>query len=317
MVEKPDRAFLGGQSPRMGYEPTYSGATSLFRRPYSRDLASADIVAWGIPYDLTVTNRPGSRFGPRGIRAASTNLAWNGGPWPWGFDPFEILRMIDYGDCGFDPGFPADVPEAIYEEARDIVASGAFLLSMGGDHSVAYPLLRAHAERHGPVALIQIDAHSDTWEEPVRRFDHGSMFYHAARDGLIDVAHSVQAAIRTLNDSTHGFTVLDAAFVHRHGPEATAARIREIVGDRKAYLTFDIDALDPAYAPGTGTPVCGGLSTWQAQELVRNLGGIALVGADLVEVSPPFDHAEITSLAGASILLDMICLLAAQRSGRL
>jgi agmatinase len=142
------------------------------------------------------------------------------------------------------------------------------------------------------------------------------MFYHAAQDGIIDASHSVQAAIRTLNDETHGFTVLDAAFVHRNGPEATAERICSIVGDRPAYLTFDIDALDPAFAPGTGTPVCGGLSTWQAQEIVRNLKTVNLVGADLVEVSPPFDHAEITALAGASLLLDMICLRAWQLGRR-
>ncbi len=294
----------------MGYEPTYSGANSLFRRQYSRQIGNADIVAWGIPYDLSVTNRPGCRLGPRAIRAASTNLAWDGGPWPWGFDPFEIVEMIDYGDCSFDPGFPGEVPEAIYAEAKQILESGTFLLSMGGDHSVTYPVLRAQAERHGPISLVQIDAHSDTWEESRKRFDHGSMFFHAAREGIVDPTHSVQAGIRTLNSSSHGFTVLDAAWVHDNGIAATVARIHEVVGDRPAYLTFDIDALDPAFAPGTGTPVCGGLSTWQAQSLVRALSGLKLVGADLVEVSPPFDHAEITALAGASILLDMVCLVA-------
>ena len=313
MVEPPDRAFTGNRDMGIGYEPTYSGANSLFRRQYSRDINSADMVAWGIPYDLSVTNRPGSRFGPRGIRAASSNVAWDGGPWPWGFDPFETIRMIDYGDCAFDPGFPADILEAIFNEAKAIVSSGAFLLSMGGDHSVTYPLLRANAERHGPVALIQIDAHSDTWEEPIKRSDHGSMFYHAANEGLIDTKHSTQAGIRTHNDKAHGFTVIAAAWLHEHGAVATAQRIKEIVSDRPAYLTFDIDALDPAYAPGTGTPVCGGLSTWQAQHLVRNLDGISLVGADIVEVSPPFDHAEITSLAASSILLDMVCLYKVQR----
>ena len=313
MVESTDRAFHGNRPMGMGYEPTYSGATSLFRRQYSRELEGADIVAWGVPYDLSVTNRPGCRFGPRAIRAASSNLAWDGGPWPWGFDPFETLRMVDYGDCSFDPGFPQEIPDRIHSEARDILASNAFLLTMGGDHSVTYPVLKAQAERHGPVSLIQIDAHSDTWEEPAKRADHGSMFYHAAIEGVVAPEASVQAGIRTHNDKTHGFNILDAQWVHDNGIAATAARIREIVGDRPAYLTFDIDALDPAFAPGTGTPVCGGLSTWQAQSLLRKLVGVNLVGADLVEVSPAYDHAEITALAGASLLLDMVCVVKANR----
>ena len=138
-------------------------------------------------------------------------------------------------------------------------------------------------------------------------WDHGTMFYHAAREGLIDTERSVQVAIRTLNEKTHGFTVLDADWVHLNGVPATIDRITQVVGDGPAYLTFDIDALDPAFAPGTGTPVCGGLSTWQAQSIVRGLTSLDLVGADLVEVSPAYDHAEITALAAASILLDIIC----------
>lgn len=313
MVTSTDRAFLANNAMGMGYEPTYSGATSLFRRQYSRNLQGVDVVTWGVPYDLSVTNRPGCRFGPRAIRAVSSNLAWDGGPWPWGFDPFETLNMIDFGDCDFDPGFPEKVADQIEAQAREIVNSGAFLLTMGGDHSVTYPILKAQAERHGPISLIQIDAHSDTWEEDPKRIDHGSMFYHAAVEGILSPETSVQAGMRTLNEKTHGFTVLDANWVHENGIDATVARIKDIVGDRPAYLTFDIDALDPAFAPGTGTPVCGGLSTYQGQTLVRKLGGINLVGADLVEVSPPYDHAEITALAGASLLLDMVCLVAKNR----
>lgn len=310
MVTSTDRAFLASNATGMGFEPTYSGATSLFRRQYSRNLQGVDVVTWGVPYDLSVTNRPGCRFGPRAIRAVSSNLAWDGGPWPWGFDPFETLNMVDYGDCDFDPGFPEQVAAQIEEQASNILKSGAFLLTMGGDHSVTYPILKAQAERYGPVSLIQIDAHSDTWEENPKRIDHGSMFYHATVEGIIAPETSVQAGMRTLNEKTHGFTVLDANWVHENGIDATIARIKDIVGDRPAYLTFDIDALDPAFAPGTGTPVCGGLSTYQGQSLVRKLGGVNLVGADLVEVSPPYDHAEITALAGASLLLDMVCLVA-------
>ena len=308
-----DRAFLGGHRGGMGGEATYSGATSLFRRRYSRDLAQADIVAWGVPLDLSVTNRPGCRFGPRAIRAASTNLSWPGGPWMWDADPFETINMIDYGDCSFDHGLPGEVPNRIYSEAKEILESGAFLLSMGGDHFVSYPILKAHAELHGPISLIQIDAHSDTWQEATKRFDHGSMFYHAAVEGILSPEHSVQAAIRSRNDKTHGFKVLDAQWVHENGIDATVGEIKSAVGDRPAYLSFDIDALDPAFAPGTGTPVCGGIATWQAQSLIRKLVGINLIGADLVEVSPPFDHAEITALAGATLLLDMVCLVDANR----
>lgn len=313
MVDATDRAFHGNHHYGMGYEPTYSGANSLFRRQYSRDLHGVDIVAWGVPYDLSVTNRPGCRFGPRGIRAASTNVAWDGGPWYWDFDPFEKLRMVDYGDCTFDPGFPMEIPDTIYREAKSILASNAFLLTMGGDHSVTYPILRAQAERHGPISLIQIDAHSDTWEESPKRFDHGSMFYHAMQEGILDAEHSIQAGLRTYNAKSHGFKTLTAEFVHEQGVAATVATIKEVVGDRPAYLTFDIDALDPAFAPGTGTPVCGGLTTWQAISLIRKLTGVNLIGADVVEVSPPFDNAEITTLAGATLLLEMTCLVAAQR----
>jgi agmatinase len=224
--------------------------------------------------------------------------------------------MVDYGDCSFDPGVPHSVSDTICAEAKKILDSGAFLLSMGGDHSVSYPLLAAHVEKHGPVALIQFDAHSDTWAEPEKRFDHGSMFYHAAREGMIDAKHSAQVGIRTMNDSTHDFNVFDANWVRKNGLEATVAEIKKVVGDRPCYLTFDIDFLDPAFAPGTGTPVCGGFSTWEAQTLIRNLDGLNLVGADVVEVSPPFDHAEITALAGASVMLDIICLIASQKRRR-
>ncbi len=141
--ENSDIAFTGAANMGIGYEPTYSGALSLFRRLYSKDISKADMVFWGIPYDLSVTNRPGTRFGPRGIRAAATNLAWEGGPWPWGFDPFETLNAVDYGDCYFDPGHPMDILEAIFKEASDILAHDPFLISMGGDHSVAYPLIKA------------------------------------------------------------------------------------------------------------------------------------------------------------------------------
>ncbi len=308
MLSDTDLAITADRKDAMGYEPTYSGVLSLFRRVYSRDLTGCDIATWGIPYDLSVTNRPGARFGPRAIRAVSSNLAWDGGPWPWGFDPFETLSMIDYGDCYIDHGYPSDMSHSIYTQTKKILEQAPFLISMGGDHSVSYPLIKAHAEIHGPLALIQIDAHSDTWEETEKRADHGTMFYHAIKEGLIDASHSIQVGIRTMNSKKHGCEIRDANWVHINGVPATIDEIVKTVGSSKAYLTFDIDGLDPAFAPGTGTPVCGGLSTWQAQSIIRGLQDIDIVGMDLVEVAPAYDHAEITALAAASLLLDFICL---------
>ncbi len=274
LENNPDRAIQGGDLRGMGNEMPYSGALSLFRRNYSRNLEGADIAVSGVTFDLATANRPGTRFGPRGIREASTNLAWEGGPWPWGFDPFRTLAVVDCGDCAFDNGYPDKIPAAIEKHADDILAMGTAMVTMGGDHFITYPLLKAHHKVHGPLSLVHFDAHSDTWREDHERIDHGTMFYHAARLGLVDPARSVQIGLRTLNDETHGFNILDADWVHENGPKAVAKRVCEIVGDNAAYLTFDIDCLDPAFAPGTGTPVCGGLSTWQAPTIMRGLTAI-------------------------------------------
>jgi len=307
-MEKIDQAMARDLSQPMAMEPSYSGVLSLFRRHYTKDLSGADIVFAGVPYDLSVTNRPGTRFGPRAIREASSILSWDGGAWPWGFDPFERLSAIDYGDLYFDHGHPEQILEAIYRETSSILKTAPFMISMGGDHSVSYPLIKAHAEKYGPLALVQIDAHSDTWAEDEKRIDHGTMFYHAIQEGLIDSSRSIQVGIRTLNSSTHGCTIVDANEVHESGIEATVKKILDVTAGAKTYLTFDIDGLDPAYAPGTGTPVCGGLSTWQAQSIIRKLVSLDIIGMDLVEVSPPYDHAQATSLAAASLLLDFVCL---------
>jgi agmatinase len=313
LENNPDRAIQGGDLRGMGNEMPYSGALSLFRRNYSRNLEGADIAVSGVTFDLATANRPGTRFGPRGIREASTNLAWEGGPWPWGFDPFKTLAVVDCGDCAFDNGYPDRIPAAIEKHADNILATGTAMVTMGGDHFITYPLLKAHHKVHGPLSLVHFDAHSDTWREDDERIDHGTMFFHAARLGLVDPARSVQIGLRTLNNETHGFNILDADFVHENGPRAVAERVCDIVGDNKAYLTFDIDCLDPAFAPGTGTPVCGGLSTWQAQTIIRGLAAIDFVAMDLVEVAPAYDVGEVTSLAGASLLLDYFCLLASRR----
>jgi agmatinase len=289
-------------------EPAYAGALSFMRRRYTRDLADADVAVMGVPFDLAVSGRSGARLGPRAIRAASSHIAWSA-PWPWEFDPFERLAVVDCGDCFFDPGYPAQVPDAIAQAARDVLATDTALLTLGGDHFITWPLLKAHAERHGPLSLIQIDAHSDTWEDAPDRIDHGTMLWHAVREGLVVPETSVQVGIRTHNPDPLGLTVIDAREVHLSGPQAVAARVRDIVGDRPCYLTFDIDALDPAFAPGTGTPVWGGLSSGQVAIMLRDLAGINIVGGDVVEVSPPFDSTGATAIAGAHVATEILCLL--------
>ncbi|MEM1345947.1 MAG: agmatinase [Pseudomonadota bacterium] len=290
-------------------EQMYSGALSFCRRRYARALAGADVAVMGVPFDTATSNRPGTRLGPRAIRAASAQLAWSHA-WPSPFDPFEALSVVDWGDVDFDFGQPEQVPAEIEAAIASVLGQGAAALVLGGDHFISYPSLKAHAARHGGgLALIQFDAHCDTAAEDGQRIDHGTMFHHAAEQGLIDPAASIQVGIRTTYPKT-GFEVLDANRVHEIGAEAVAERIRARVGARPCYLTFDIDCLDPAFAPGTGTPVCGGLATWQAKAILGRLDGLKLIGMDVVEVSPPYDHAEITALAGASLALELLCLYA-------
>ena len=308
-----DHAFTGHKSDSMGFESTYAGAISMFRRPYSKDVNDVDVIFNGVPYDLAVTNRPGTRFGPRSIRTSSSQLSWFGSSWPWSFDPFKFLSATDYGDCDLDHGYPDKIPDQIQAHTHHLLSGDATVVSMGGDHFITYPILKPFYEKYGPISLVHFDAHSDTWEEEEERIDHGTMFYHAARLGLVDPERSVQIGLRTWNPSTHGFNIMDADFVHQNGVASVIEKTLEVVGDRPAYITFDIDCLDPSYAPGTGTPVCGGLSTYQAQSIIRGLADIDFKGMDLVEVAPAYDVGEITSLAGASIILDFICLMAERK----
>ncbi|MBP8812525.1 MAG: agmatinase [Laribacter sp.] len=291
-------------------ENTYAGALSFMRRNYTRDLTGVDVAVSGIPLDLAVTFRPGARLGPQAVRAASVQLA-ELKPFPWGFDPFEDLAVVDYGDCWFDAHNPLTIKDSIVNHARTIINAGARMLTFGGDHYVTYPLLIAHAEKYGkPLSLIHFDAHCDTWpDDSPDSLNHGTMFYKAVKDGLIDPARSVQVGIRTWNDDFMGIQRLDAPTVHEICIDETIRRILAIVGDNPTYLTFDIDCLDPAFAPGTGTPVPGGLSSAQALKIIRNMGDVNLVGMDVVEVSPPFDQSEITAIAAAHIACDLLCIL--------
>jgi len=299
----------------LGYEPenTYGGVLSFMRRRYTRELAGVDVAVTGIPLDLATTFRPGARLGPAAVRAATVQL--NERLHPWGYGPCDHLSVVDYGDCWLDHHRPATIVPAIEAHARTILDSGATMMCLGGDHFITYPLLRAHAQKFGrPLALIHFDAHCGTWaDDAPDSLNHGTMFYKAVKEGLIDPQRSVQIGIRTWNDDFLGLNVLGADWVHEHGVNAVAQRVLEIVGDTPAYLTFDIDCLDPAFAPGTGTPVPGGLSSAQALAILRKLVPVTLVGFDVVEVAPAYDQAEITALAAAHVAAEMLCVLAAQR----
>jgi len=309
-----DNAFLGSSLKGASKEATYAGALSFMRRRYSRDLAGVDGVVWGIPFDSAVSNRPGTRLGPQGIRRASVTP--EGDPYyPFGFDPFEELAVVDWGDCSLDYGYPMQAADEIRRQAAEILAHGVFLVSLGGDHFVTLPMLEAHAAVHGPLALVQFDAHQDTWDDDGGRIDHGTFVARAVKAGVIDPARSIQVGIRTHASSDCGIEIIHGHTVENLGVKGVIDRILARVGDARAYVTFDIDCLDPAFAPGTGTPVPGGLSSREGLMILRGLGGLDIVGADVVEVSPPYDHADITSLAASYVASTYFGLLAERRRG--
>ena len=303
-----DHAFTRQDLKGPSFENVFAGATSFLRRKYTKDLTGVDIAVTGLPFDQAVTNRPGTRLGPRAIREASL-LQPCDAPYGWGFDVLSECAIADYGDMAFDYAMPSDVPARIEAHVSGILSQGAACVALGGDHSVTHGCLRAHAAKHGPLSVIQFDAHTDTWaDDDPNRVDHGTFMGKAAKEGILVPERSVQIGIRTDNPDTMGFNILDARQVHAQGPEAIAVRVRQIVGDAPCYITFDIDALDPAFAPGTGTPVWGGLSSHQAAVILRQLAGISLVGGDVVEVSPPFDTTGATAIAAAHVATELLCL---------
>ncbi|HAJ83758.1 MAG TPA: agmatinase [Rhodobacteraceae bacterium] len=292
----------------MSFENAFGGILSFMRRTYTKDLSGVDLAITGIPFDQAVTNRPGSRFGPRAIREAST-LQPCDPPFGWDINPLADFDVVDYGDLAFDYANVAAFPERLTDHIRVILKEGVGTLSFGGDHYITFPILRAYAEKYGPMALVHFDAHSDTWpDDDMTRIDHGTMFYKAVKEGLILPEKSVQIGIRTQNDYDAGVHVIDAPRVHGQTPSATAAQVKEIVGNHPVYLTFDIDCLDPAFAPGTGTPVWGGLSSAQAAAVLRGIRGINMVGGDVVEVSPQYDVSGATAVAGAHAAMELMCL---------
>ncbi|EDQ33985.1 agmatinase [Hoeflea phototrophica DFL-43] len=310
-----DHAFTARSLTSAATDPTYAGALSFMRRKYTKTLKGADAVVWGIPFDAAVSNRPGARFGPQAIRRASA-IFDNDPQYPFARDLFEAMAVIDYGDCLLDYGNHQKTPATIEREAAKILKSGAFLLSLGGDHFVTWPLLKAHAAIHGPLALVQFDAHQDTWFDDGRRIDHGSFVGRAVRDGVIDPSRSIQVGIRTHAPEDCGIRIVYGHEVEDMSAADIASTILDHVGDMACYVTFDIDCLDPAFAPGTGTPVAGGPSSAKMLSVLQKLGGLDIKGADIVEVAPAYDHADITAIAGASVAMHYLGLLAERRSRR-
>ncbi|MDV4145711.1 agmatinase [Shimia sp. FJ5] len=310
---KVDEAFTRSDLRGCSFENTFGGATSFLRRRYTKDLTGVDIAVTGVPFDQAVTNRPGTRLGPRAIREASA-LQSPDAPYGWDFNVLEECSIVDYGDVAFDYAKVSDFPDTLIAHIRGILDAGAASVTLGGDHYITFPILKAYAEKYGPLSLLQFDAHTDTWaDDDMERIDHGTMFYKAVKLGLVDPARSVQVGIRTTNEDTLGVNIIDAREVHERGPVKTVNKIKEILGDSATYLTFDIDALDPAFAPGTGTPVWGGLTSGQVAMMLRDLAGINMVGGDIVEVSPPFDTTGATAIAGAHVATELLSLWAAGR----
>jgi agmatinase len=321
MADQPrptDNAFAGGSILGGAQEPTFSGALSFMRRRYTRDLKGVDLVVWGVPFDSATSNRPGARFGPQAIRRASAIL--DGDPqYPFGFDPFEKLGVVDWGDCGIDHGRVDLVPKTVEQQAAAIIGAGPLLLTLGGDHSVTYFLLKAHAAKYGPLALVQFDAHQDTWhpdDADPARIDHGSFVARAVNERLIDPKHSIQVGIRTQAPADCGIEIVHGHEVETLGVKGVVEMIVARAARRRVYLTFDIDALDPAFAPGTGTPVAGGLTSREAVMMLRGLGPLDVVGLDVMEVAPPYDHADVTAIAASTVAMMLIGLIAEKRRTR-
>ncbi|BEU01455.1 agmatinase [Agarivorans sp. OAG1] len=290
----------------------YSNANTFLRQrlDHRPEQSDADVVITGLPFDLATTGRSGARLGPDAIRRASVNLTWEEKRWPWDFRLLDRVSLVDAGDLVFDCGEQAQFVERLEAYAKQLLQAGKTMLSFGGDHFVTLPLLRAHAHHHGKLALVHFDAHTDTYSEG-SRYDHGTMFYHAPKEGLIDAAHSVQVGIRTEYERVgHPFTVIDADQANNLSIEQVVESIRKQVADLPVYLSFDIDCLDPAYAPGTGTPVAGGLSSNRILQILRGLKGLNLVGMDVVEVAPAYDNSEVTALAAATIAVELLHLWA-------
>lgn len=301
--------------------PPFSGIATFARMPHRTDVQDADVAILGVPYDSSTSNRGGTRFGPRAIREQSLLL--------WGYNnaqqvaPFEKLRIVDLGDVDVIPVDVQATHTAIQARAHSVLLAGATLLTLGGDHSISLPLLRAHAAKHGPLAVLHFDAHPDTWdsEYPGHKYSHGTPFVRAIEEGLIDTAAYMQLGIRGPTGGSGdyadalrlGARMLTLDEFRSRNVASVLEEIQHQIGQRPLYVTFDIDCVDPAFAPGTGTPEVGGLTSYEALQFIRGLRGLNCVGFDLVEVSPPYDHAGITAILASNLAFEMLSLIALQR----
>jgi agmatinase len=300
--------------------PRFSGVRTFMRLPDVQDLENSDVAIVGAPFDTGATFRAGARFGPEGIRSVSHLLRR--------YNPsldvviFDHLSVIDYGDVPVVPGYVEESYRRIAEGLEPIHRAGVIPIVLGGDHSIALPELRAAAAVHGPLALVQFDSHPDTWDAYFgEKHTHGTPFRRAVEEGLLRTERSIQVGMRgsiydmgDWDDARElGFDLVPTDAVRKLGIEETIARIRERVGDAKVYVSFDVDFVDPAFAPGTGTPEIGGFTSREAQEFVRGLAGLDLVGCDVVEVYPAYDPAQITALLAANVAHEFLSLIAARR----
>lgn len=294
--------------------PRFSGVPTFMRLPHIPRAEDLDIALIGVPFDGGTTYRPGPRFGPRNIRVQSAMIR------PWNpvlkVNPFEKWRIGDFGDLSINPLSIEDTYQRITEQLSKVLRAGARPVCVGGDHSILLPILRAVHRQFGPVAFVQLDAHGDTWGGYFGSpHSHGTPVKYAVEEGLIAEGCALQVGLRGQVYSEddfefarkHHIQFITSEEFHRGGIELVKRRLKKI-GKKQTYVTLDIDVVDPAFAPGTGTPQVGGLSSAQILELVRSLKGLDLVGCDLVEVSPPYDNGEITSLLAANLLYELICL---------
>jgi agmatinase len=300
--------------------PRFSGVRTFMRLPHVQDLENADVAIVGAPFDTGATFRAGARFGPEGIRSVSHLLRR--------YNPsldvviFDHLSVIDYGDVPVVPGYIEESYRRIAEGLEPIHRAGVVPIVLGGDHSIALPELRAAAAVHGPLALVQFDSHPDTWDAYFgEKHTHGTPFRRAVEEGLLVPERSIQVGMRgsiydqgDWDDARElGFDLVPTDAVRKLGMDETIARIRERVGDARVYVSFDVDFVDPAFAPGTGTPEIGGFTSREAQEFVRGLAGLDLVGCDVVEVYPAYDPAQITALLAANVAHEFLSLIALGR----
>ncbi|WP_182874256.1 agmatinase [Microbispora sp. H10670] len=297
--------------------PRFAGPATFARLPRLDEVGHADVAVVGVPFDSGVSYRPGARFGPSAVREASRLLR----PYHPGLDvsPFAAMQVADAGDIACNPFDIHEAVETIDEAASGLMEGGTRLVTVGGDHTIALPLLRAAARRHGPVALLHFDAHLDTWDTYFgAEYTHGTPFRRAVEEGILDTEAVCHVGTRgplygkkdLEDDRRLGFGIVTSADVMRRGVDEVAGALRERIGGRPLYVSVDIDVLDPAHAPGTGTPEAGGLTSRELLEILRGLTGCDIVGADVVEVAPAYDHAEITSVAASHVAYDLISLLA-------